>query len=76
MACPHGYKSVKSCVDCMYDEGIPPDPKPPVTVLYEFVAHYDGHCHACNLPTMKGQTVAKLSDDTFVHVTCTDELGF
>lgn len=43
--CPHGMPSPASCVECMYDDGLPPDPKPPVprAVAYALARH-EGQC--------------------------------
>ena len=70
MACPHGFPSALSCVDCMYDEGVGAEATPPATVEAVFAARFDGHCPGCNLGIHVGQTIAKLSDGRYVHKGC------
>lgn len=71
MACPHGFASPGSCIDCM-DEGLlPPPPKPAAaTVEYLFTARYPGHCDGCNTVIHEGEQTARLSDGTYVHGRC------
>lgn len=69
-ACPHGFPSPKSCTDCMYEDGLGPDPKPPVTVEYYFDARFASQCPICNLGIHEGECIAKLSNETYVHERC------
>lgn len=69
-ACAHGMPSKGACIECMYDEGLGPPPKDPVTVRFAFIASYDGHCPGCNLPISAGQRILALSNDSYVHEGC------
>src|SRR5437868_13426481 len=63
-SCPHGFPSIKSCIDCMYEDGVGADPSPPVTVEFVFAARFDSQCPACNLGVHQGERIAKLSNET------------
>lgn len=68
--------SPAACWDCMMDDGLPPEPKPSVTVEAVFEARYDGHCSGCNLPINVGQMIAKLSDGRYMHHRCSPDRAF
>ena len=68
--CIHGMPSPASCLTCMEDEGLGAPPVPPVTVEYTFVAAFDGRCDQCNDSIEPGDTIAKLSDGTYVCEEC------
>ena len=70
MNCPHGFPSPKSCVDCIYEDGVGVEPSPPVTVEFVFYARFASQCSACNLGIYERQRIAKLSNETYVHEAC------
>lgn len=45
-------------------------PPAPVTVVATFRAVYDGHCRGCDFGIGPGDTIHKLSDDSYVHAGC------
>lgn len=71
--CRHGFASPKSCMNCMEDEGVGPEPTPPLTVEATFTARYDGrnNCSGCNLPMARGTRIARMSNGSYRHVGCT-----
>lgn len=68
--CPHGFPSIKSCIDCMYEEGVGGVESPAVSVEATFAARFDGDCPACHLSIHVGQRIAKLSNNRYVHEGC------
>lgn len=64
--CPHGLDQ-RWCSVCLRG----PKPRPvAVTVEATFEARYAGQCPACNLPITVGQTICRLSDESYVHQDC------
>lgn len=64
--CKHGLPT-GSCSSCRH----PYRPPEKATVEYLLRARYDGHCNGCNLPISVGQPIAKMSDETYRHESCT-----
>lgn len=60
-----------SCVDCMEEGNLPPAPRPQrPTVEATFSARYDGTCRGCNLAIHEGQTIHRMSDESYRHEGC------
>jgi hypothetical protein len=63
--CKHGLDP-QWCSICLH--GLPK--RDAITVEFVMTAKHPGQCHACNLPVAEGQRIAKLSNETYVHVGC------
>ena len=72
-ACPHGYPSPASCIDCMDEGGLPPAP-PPTPDTVAFHARFSGgHCPKCRLAIEEGDLIRGMTDGTWWHAECTDQ---
>lgn len=40
------------------------------TITATFAARYEGDCRRCDLPIYLGETIHRLSDDSYVHEGC------
>lgn len=68
--CSHGDIEA-ACLDCLHERPAGPATKPePVEVVARFSARFDGQCRGCDLPIHVGQTIARLSNDTYRHQEC------
>lgn len=73
--CGHGMPSPASCVECMAEGNLPPAPRPsPLKVVQRFTARFGGQCRSCNLPIFEGQPIARMSDDTYRHTSCVEDV--
>lgn len=74
--CTHGYPKPSNCWDCMEDGNL--DPPPSETRLAPtskvFKAEFDGHCPSCNLGIHENQLVRRMSDDSYRHDHCADDI--
>lgn len=64
--CPHGLDT-RWCATCKHG---PTPRQETVSIVATFGARYGGECPVCSLPIAVGARIAKLTDDTYVHVGC------
>jgi len=71
-ACTHGMPTPAACFECMEDGNIEPPPAPtrPTSQGWTIDAAFPGHCQGCNLPIHEGQSITRMSDDTWQHARC------
>jgi hypothetical protein len=59
--CPHGMPTPASCVDCFYEDGVGPDPTPPVSVDRWSTAQYEGRL-SCGHEVALGDRIGSTED--------------
>lgn len=69
--CPHGMEDPAWCSICKHG----PTRNLVATVERYFTAKLDGQCPACDLPIMRGQRIAKLTDGNYIHGACVEKEG-
>lgn len=64
--CIHGMPSPKSCVTCMEDYGVGPEPEAALPgFVHRFEALYAGLCPGCDKRIEPGDTIVKATDDSY-----------
>lgn len=75
MTCPHGFPKPGSCVDCMNDDGLGPEPEPVENVGKVMAAKFRSYCPRCGDVISPGDEIAATSLKRWICDDCRRQLS-